>query len=104
MPLSRRYTPEHAPGDDYTYGMDYSFVIPPGVGIKTGSLEIWENVVPAVPSTDFTIGAVSVRGRAVYADLSGGSEGTDYQLRWNAIDTDGKSWFRTALLLCAQTS
>ena len=79
-------------------------MIPPGVGITSGQLEIWENVVPAVPSTDFVVGPVQVRGRAVYANLSGGAEGTDYQFRWNAIDTDGKSWWRTALLLCAQTS
>jgi hypothetical protein len=104
MPLSRRYSPEHPPGEKCNYGFDFSFIIPPGVGIKTGALTIWKNVVPAVQSTDFTIGAVSVLDRTVYASLTGGVEGTDYQLRWVATDTDGNIWPRTCLQLCAQTS
>jgi len=104
MPLSRRYTPEHAPGEQCDYGLDFSFVIPPGVGITTGDLAIFTNVANPVESTDFTIGPVTVQGRTIYANLSGGVAGTDYQLRWNATDTDGNSWPRTALVLCAQTS
>jgi|SRR5215471_9460788 len=104
MPLSRRYTPEHAPGEQCDYGLDFSFVIPPGVGITTGDLAIFTNVANPVESADFTIGPVTVQGRTIYANLSGGVAGTDYQLRWNATDTDGNSWPRTALVLCAQTS
>lgn len=104
MSLSRRYTPEHPPGETCNFGMDYSFVIPPGVGISAGTCTIWKNIVPPVQSTDWTIGTVNVRGRAVYAQLSGGTEGTDYQVRWVATDTDGNVWPRTALVLCAQTS
>lgn len=104
MPLSRRYTPEHPPDEECVFGMDFSFIVPPGVGLTSGSVTIWENVVPAVQSSDWTIGAVSVLGRVLYASLSGGVEGTDYQIRWVAIDTDGKQWPRTALVLCAQTS
>ena len=104
MPLSRRYTPEHPPGEQSNYGLDYSFIIPKGTGISTGSLAIWKNVVPPTLSTDFTIGPVSVRGRSVYASVTGGVEGTDYQFRWVATDTDGNKWPRTALQLCAQTS
>jgi hypothetical protein len=84
--------------------MDYSFVVPPGVGISSGTVAVWENVVPPIASTDWTIGSVAVRGRAVYALLSGGVEGKDYQVRWSATDTDGNKWPRTALVLCAQTS
>jgi hypothetical protein len=105
MPLSRRYTPEHPPGEECNFGMDFSFIVPVGVGLSSGSLTIWTNRVPPVEdNTDWTIGAVTVRGRAVYASCTGGVEGTDYQFRWVATDTDGKIWPRTALCLCAQTS
>jgi hypothetical protein len=104
MPLSRRYSPEWAPGEASNIGLDYSFLIPPGVGITSGALSIWTNRVEATPSTDFTVGPVGVRGRTIYASLAGGVEGTDYQLRWIAHDTRGNTWPRTCLLLCAQTS
>jgi hypothetical protein len=105
MPLSRRYTPEHPPGEEATFGMDFSYVIPLGVGIASGTVTVWVNVVPPVQdSTNWTIGTVSVLGRVLYASLTGGVEGTDYQIRWSATDTDGKVWPRTALCLCAQTS
>lgn len=85
--------------------MDYSFVIPVGVGISTGTVTVWVNSVPPTQdTTDWTIGAVSVLGRVLYASLTGGVEGTDYQIRWSATDTDGMIWPRTALCLCAQTS
>lgn len=105
MALSRRYTPEHPPGEQCTYGMDFSFIVPPGVGLASGTLAVWKNIVPPVDdSTNWTIGAVSVLGRVLYADLTGGVEGTDYQIRWVVTDTDGNIWPRTALQLCAQTS
>ena len=85
--------------------MDFSFVVPPGVGLASGSLTIWTNLVPPEQdTTDWTIGPVAVWGRVLYASLTGGVEGADYQLRWVAIDTDGNKWPRTALQLCAQTS
>jgi hypothetical protein len=66
---------------------------------------LYTNTVPPVAAdTDWVIGAVSVRGRAVYASLTGGVEGKDYQVRWSATDSDGNIWPRTALVLCAQTS
>jgi hypothetical protein len=104
MPLSRRYTPEHPAGETATFGLDFSPIVPPGVGLKSGTVTVWKNIVPPVTSTDWTIGAVSVSGRALYAQLSGGIEGTDYQIRWVATDTDGNIWPRTALVLCAPTS
>ena len=104
MPLSRRYTPEFGPGESCNIGLDYSRVIPPGIGISSGSLSIFTNTATPQPSSDFTIGAVTIRGRTVYAGLSGGVEGRDYQLRWIAVDTVGNVWPRTCLMLCAQTS
>lgn len=105
MPLSRRYTPEHPPGEECNFGLDFSFVIPPGVGLVGGSLAILTNsAAPVDASAQWTIGPVNVRGRALYAMLSGGVAGTDYQLKWTALDTAGKTWPRTALVLCADTS
>lgn len=105
MAISRRYTPEHPPSEACNFGMDFSYVIPPGVGIASGALTIWTNTAaPVDASTDWEIGAVGVRGRAIYAMLSGGVSGKDYQLRWTAIDSAGNTWPRTALVLCAETS
>jgi len=104
MPMSRRYSPEHPPGEVSVIGLDYSFLIPVGVGIAGGSLAVYTNVAMPLPSSDFSIGPVTVRGRTIYATVSGGVEGTDYQFRWSATDTRGNVWPRTALLLCAHTS
>lgn len=105
MSLSRRYTPEHPPDEVCMFGMDYAAIIPPGVGITDGELSIWTNTVePADASADWSIGEVEVHGRTIYASLGGGILGTDYQLRWVAHDTEGNSWPRTGLVLCALTS
>ena len=104
MPLSRRYTPEWAPGESSLIGLDFSFIIPPGVGITSGLLSIWTNTVAPAISSDFTIGSVGVRGRAIYARLSGGVDGTDYQVRWTVTDTDGDVWPRLAFCLVSETS
>jgi hypothetical protein len=105
MPISRRYTPEHPPGESCKFGLDYSFLIPPGVGLTGGSVSLWTNLVtPTDASSDWSIGPVTVQGRTLYAQLSGGVEGKDYQVRWVATDTQGNSWPRTCLILCAQTS
>lgn len=104
MPLSRRYVPEHPAGETCTFGMDFSNVVPPGEIVVGGSLAINENVVPPVPSTDWTVGTVTVLGRVLYATLSGGIDGTDYQLVWTAIDGSGNIWPRVGLVLCAATS
>ena len=75
------------------------------MGIVTGALAILTNGAnPADASADWTIGPVIVHGRALYAMLSGGVAGTDYQLKWTAVDTAGNTWLRTALVLCAATS
>jgi hypothetical protein len=112
MPLSRRYSPEWAPGEIASIGIDMSNIIPPGVGILGAQLLILTNTVPPQETTDFTAQAgatpgwfaTSVVGRAVYATISGGVEGRDYQLEWAINDSGGNAWVRTALLLCAPTS
>jgi hypothetical protein len=105
MPLSRRYTPEHPPQDNVLYGMDFSFILPPGVGISGGQLDIFWNIQPPVAAdADWTKGEIFALGRALYCQLGGGTEGKDYQLRWEAWDSEGNTWQRTALVLCAQTS
>lgn len=105
MPLSRRYTPEHPPGESCNFGLDYSFILPVGVALVSGTLAILTNTAaPVDASADWTIGAVMVRGRALYAMLTGGVAGTDYQLKFTAVDTAGRTWPRVALVLCADTS
>lgn len=105
MPLSRRYNPEHPPGESCLFGYDFSPIIPLGVGIDHGTLAIELNNADAVDVSDeWVIGAVTVRGRAIYANLTGGVRGTDYQLHWVAYDTQGNVWPRTGLILCGFTS
>jgi hypothetical protein len=105
--LTSRYVPAHPPGESATFGMVFDTVIPAGVGVQWGTVEIATNTVPPVDaSADWTVGenGVSVRGRALYARLSGGVAGTDYQITWTAWDTEGNIWPRTGLVLCSNTS
>lgn len=104
MPLSRRYTPEHPPGESCLFGLDFSALIPPGIGIMSGALLIQINSNPPQTAPGFTASAVQVRDRVLYATLSGGIAGTDYLLTWTATDTEGNIWPRTAAVLCAPTS
>ena len=104
MPLSRRYSPEWAPGESSSIGMDMSAVIPQGTGISAVTLAIATNAFPPVASTDFTVTGLASSGRAAHATMSGGVAGRDYQLTWGVSDTDGNTWSRTSLLLCAPTS
>lgn len=104
MSLTRRYHPEHAPGEDAIYGMDFSAIIPPGVGVQLGQVSIFTNAAVPQPAPELVPGPVATRGRTVYARLAGGTEGVDYQVRWQVVDTAGNIWPRTALVLCAQTS
>jgi hypothetical protein len=105
MPLSRRYTPEIPPDEKCNIGMDFSPVIPVGVGITDGSLSIWYNTqIPTAADSDWTVTAVTVLGRVLYCNITGGVQGKDYQFRWVANDTRGNIWPRTALGLCSLTS
>lgn len=96
--------PEIPPGDLASFGMSFEDVFPRDVGIASASLSVFTNAADPVPSSDFTVGPVASQGRVIYASLSGGVDGTDYQLRWTASGTDGTLATRTALVLCAQTS
>ena len=105
MPLSRRYNPEHPPGETCSFGLDYSFVVPPGLGLVSGSILIFTNSAsPVNAEADWTIGPVTVRGRALYCQLSGGIGGQDYQIHFTATDSAGNIWPRTVLILCGATS
>lgn len=101
----KRYYPDHPSTELCYFGLDFSFVIPYGVGIVSGTLAIFTNGNPPVAAdADWTVQPVLVQGRAIYALLTGGVLGTDYQLRWLAADSAGSVWPRTALILCAETS
>ena len=104
MPLTRRYSPEHPPNENCLFGMDFSFVLAPNVAIVKGQLDILVNEAPPVATTDWTKGDVQIEGSFVYARLTGGVEGVDYQIRWTVWDSDGNTFQRTALVLCALTS
>lgn len=100
----QRYLPNHPPGESCDFGYDFSALVPPGFGLVSGSLNIVTNVANPVTSTDWTIGPVTFARRQAYCLLTGGVLGTDYQLRWNVVDTLGNAWNRTGLILCAITS
>ena len=105
MPLSRRYSPEHPPAEACLFGYDFSPIIPPGLAVTIGEVTIFHNDALAQPAdADWVVGPVQIVDRTVYAQLNGGIEGKDYQVRWMAIDTAGNVWRRTGLILCAQTS
>ncbi|HMA72705.1 MAG TPA: hypothetical protein VKP67_14645 [Xanthobacteraceae bacterium] len=103
MSVSRRYHPEIAPGETSVFGFDFSPVIPVGVGIKAGTLDMARTDGGVV---DIDASAVTWIDRTLYATLTSGLDnaGFDYQLTWTATDTDGNVWPRTAMLLCALTS
>ena len=105
--LDNRYLPSKPPNEISIFGLDFSDVIPLGVGIASGVLDIFLNVAidPLPPAdTDFNKGAVQVTGRALRATLGVGKPETDYILRWTATDTQGNVWPRSALLLVGITS
>lgn len=104
MPVSRRYYPEHPPGENCIFGMSFEYVIPLGKGIAEATILVQTNTVPPVQSTDWTPGPIQVLGRVLYCRLEGGVAGTDYRIVWTATDTDGNVWPRVGLVLCADTS
>jgi hypothetical protein len=80
-------------------------ILAPGVEIVSASLSLWTNdATPTPASGQFTIGPVEIAGKAAYARVSGGAAGQDYQFRFLIQDSDGNTWPRTVLGLCAATS
>jgi hypothetical protein len=104
MGLTRRISPEFAPGESSLVGLDVSPRLPPGAVVASAALAIFSNVANPAPSSDFTVGEVLLEGNIVYARLSGGVAGNDSQLRWTITDTDGNTFMITVLMLCALTS
>ncbi|HEY2530310.1 MAG TPA: hypothetical protein VGJ20_20630 [Xanthobacteraceae bacterium] len=103
--LTRRYVPSHPEGETKTFGIDFSAAIALGLGIASGTLTIFTNVVPPVDVTaQWIIDPVQIIGRALYATVSGGVDGTDYRFVWEATDTNGLTYVRTVLCLCAATA
>jgi hypothetical protein len=120
MPVTRRYIPAKPFDEVSVFGMDYSFILPKGVGITRGTLEIWTNSNPPYPADqdwDFfpnpatrqgweqgLLAVVLVRDRTLYCKLGGGVDGVDYLFVWTAYDTEGNVWPRSAAVLVADTS
>jgi hypothetical protein len=105
MALNNRYLPSHPQGQSCQYALDFSAILPPGVGLASGLLTLTSNTVPPAPVPgDFVQGPVQINGRRLYASLSGGVTAKDYRLTWAGVDSLGNNWVRTCLLLCAQTS
>jgi hypothetical protein len=98
--MSRRYSPPWPPGDEGVVGIALDFVLP-AIGGLPISAELTID-----PLGDFLIltNPLTIAGRSVYATISGGVSGRDYQLRWTVTDGDGNIYQRTGLLLCAPTS
>ena len=105
MSLNNRYMPSHAVGDSCLYALDFSNILPLGVGFE-GSVgfEVEYNTVPPTGQSDFTVGPPYFVGRRIYAQLSGGASAKDYRLTFTGGDSLGNTWSRSALLLCSATS
>lgn len=101
----RRYEPSHPPGEVCLFGMDFSFLLPMGVGIRYADLNIFNNTFlsPDV-SADFIIDPVTISGRQIWTRVQGGVDGSDYRFLWRITDTDGFVWPRSALVLCSSTN
>ena len=104
MAISQRYTPNHAPGDSASYGIDMSMVLPYGVAIAQVGVAFWTNATPPQPGSGITGTGGGTNGKQAWLTVNGGTAGVDYQLRWSVTDSLGNIWTRTGLLLCAQTS
>jgi hypothetical protein len=109
MPLTARYEPPHPPTEVAAFGGDFSEILPPGIDLQSGALAIFTNANPPVAAdTQWTNstpgGQVYIRGSKIFAIMTGGTAGTDYQFVWTVIDTRGNTWSRTALILCTLTS
>lgn len=102
--MSARYHPSHPGGESCLFGMDFSFVIPKGSEIVSASLAVFTNTFAPALAPEWVVGPVQIDGLVVFARLTGGNEGQDYQIRWVAVDSDNNVWPRTALVLSTLTS
>lgn len=104
MALSQRYKPSHPAGSSVTYGVDFSFILPPGVGVTMPAVQIQTNTVPPGLASGISTSGGGYAGRRLWIVITGGVSGTDYIVTWSFSDTQGNAWVRSFLLLCAPTS
>lgn len=102
MSQSLRYYPPHSPGDSYEYGISFDDSLPKGIDAVSGAIAVFTNAAVPAPASDLVPGPVTVQARVIRANISGGTSGQDYQLRWTASCSDGSIHERTGLVLCAQ--
>lgn len=106
MSINNRFEPSHPAGESIQYGLDFSPILPPGVTITTGAINVQYNTVPPTPTFDLSVTPLTPNPntRRMYATVTGGTMGRDYRIAWTAQDSLGNTWIRTTLLLCAATS
>jgi hypothetical protein len=104
MAVGNRYHPPKPEGESAVFGADFSAVLPDGVGIASAELVITTNQNPPQPQSTWNQSDVTHIGKRVWATLSGGADGTDYQLQWTITDTTGNVWPRTFFCLVAETN
>jgi hypothetical protein len=104
MSLATRYLPPKPQSESAIFIADFANLIPTGIGISACALLIQTNQSVPQPAPEWTQGPISIQGSRVWATLSGGTDGVDYQLRWTITDSVGNVWPRTLLVLCAETS
>lgn len=104
MAVSQRYQPSHAPDQSAVYAVDFSNMLPPGVGLSQPGVQIQTNTTPPGVALGITTSGGGFKGRQVWITISGGVAGTDYVITWTVSDTQQNSWVISVLLLCARTS
>ena len=104
MAISQRYRPSHPAGQSAVYAVDFSNMLPPGVGVTMPAIQFFTNTVPPGIATGITSSGGGFRGRLAWINITGGTAGQDYLVQWTVSDTTGNQWIITALLLCAATS
>lgn len=104
MAVSQRYKPSHPAGQSAVYAIDFSNILPPGIGLSNPAVQIQTNTVPPGLATGITPSLGGFRGRQAWITITGGVSGTDYLINWTIVDSQQNTWVVTALLLCAATS
>lgn len=104
MALARRYQPSHPAGQSCLYAVDFSAILPPGVGLTAPGVVLQTNTNPPGIASGITATGGGFVGRVIWITISGGIAGTDYLITWTVSDTVGNTWIISALLLCAPTS
>lgn len=104
MAVSQRYKPSHPAGQSAVYAVDFSNILPPGVGLSQPGVIIQTNTTPPGIATGITSSGGGFRGRMAWITIAGGVAGTDYLIQWTLIDSQNNTWIVTVLLMCAATS